>query len=80
MLQCVERSILPNTKISSTTYVQWLHGKQEQGVFFLEELPLFFRIGEEGTRQTSSPEKVNQIYRQQGIFLARVFHIWVSLF
>ena len=32
-LQCVERSLVPKAKISSTTHVQlqqWLHGKQQQ--------------------------------------------------
>ena len=32
-LQCVERSLLPKAKISSTTHAQllhWLHGKQQQ--------------------------------------------------
>ena len=34
-LQCVERSLLPNSKISSKTHVlllQWLHGNQQQHI------------------------------------------------
>ena len=38
--ECVERSVLPKAKISSTTHVQllqllqWLHGKQQQQTMF----------------------------------------------
>ena len=38
--QCVERSLVPKAKVSSTTLVQllqWLHGKQQQHKFYTIE-------------------------------------------
>ena len=37
-VQCLERSLLPQDKISSTTHVQRLHGKQQQRLMYIFSL------------------------------------------